>query len=61
MSALLRRLRATARLMVGQPPYEAYLDHMAQHHPEAEPMSRIAFFRNREQARYGGANGGKCC
>lgn len=61
MTGLLHRLRETARLMVGQPPYEAYLAHMAQHHPHAEPMSRIQFFRDREQARYGGANGGKCC
>ncbi|WP_103094220.1 YbdD/YjiX family protein [Novosphingobium guangzhouense] len=54
-------LRNMLRLMVGQPPYEAYLAHMARHHPEAVPMSRIEFFRNREQARYGGAGGGKCC
>jgi len=32
MSALWERLRATARLMVGQPPYDAYLAHMARHH-----------------------------
>ncbi|WP_232495702.1 YbdD/YjiX family protein [Novosphingobium kaempferiae] len=49
------------RLMVGQPPYEAYLAHMAQHHPEKTPMTRVEFFRNREQARFGGAGGGKCC
>jgi uncharacterized short protein YbdD (DUF466 family) len=60
MSALLARMREMARLMVGQPPYEAYLDHMAQHHPEAQPMSRTAFFRNREQARYGSGQG-RCC
>lgn len=57
---IVRRLLETARLMVGQPPYEVYLAHMAQHHPDAEPMSRTAFFRNREQARYG-SGGGRCC
>lgn len=57
----MRVLRAMLRLMVGQPSYEAYLAHMAQHHPDAAPMDRVAFFRNREQARFGGANGGKCC
>lgn len=61
MSELLKLLRECARLMVGQPSYEAYCDHMARHHPEAEVMDRTAFFRNREQARYGGAGGGKCC
>jgi len=61
MSALWQRLRATARLMVGQPPYDAYLAHMARHHPQTLPMTRIEYFRNREQARYGGAGGGKCC
>jgi uncharacterized short protein YbdD (DUF466 family) len=50
-----------ARLMVGQPSYDAYLTHMAHHHPERTPMDRIAFFREREQARYGGKGGGRCC
>lgn len=49
------------RLMVGQPPYEAYLAHMASRHPHVVPMDRVTFFRNREQARYGGKNGGRCC
>lgn len=57
----MRMLRNMLRLMVGQPPYEAYLAHMAQHHPEKTPMTRVEFFRNREQARFGGAGGGKCC
>jgi len=61
MTGLLARLRETARLMVGQPSYEAYLAHMAAHHPERAPMSRTAFFRDREQARYGGKGGGRCC
>ncbi|MFS0850862.1 YbdD/YjiX family protein [Novosphingobium panipatense] len=57
----MKALRAMLRLMVGQPSYDAYLAHMAQRHPHATPMSRVEFFRNREQARYGGAGGGKCC
>jgi len=61
MTGLLARLRETARLMVGQPSYEAYLAHMAAHHPERAPMSRTAFFRDREQTRYGGKGGGRCC
>lgn len=60
MRALLQRMREMALLMVGQPSYDAYLRHMAQRHPDRPPMSRVEFFRNREQARYGGG-GGRCC
>lgn len=58
--ALLRFFGETARLMVGQPSYDMYLRHMAARHPGREPMTRVEFFRNREQARYGGG-GGRCC
>jgi uncharacterized short protein YbdD (DUF466 family) len=61
MSAWLTTLRRMARLMVGVPDYDAYLRHMAAHHPERTPMSRVAFFRDRQEARYGGRNGGRCC
>lgn len=47
--------------MVGLPDYDAYLSHMAQHHPEQPAMNRVQFFRNRQEARYGGKNGGRCC
>lgn len=60
MRGLLASLRETALLMVGQPSYEIYLRHMAQRHPDRTPMDRVEFFRNREQARYGGG-GGRCC
>jgi uncharacterized short protein YbdD (DUF466 family) len=61
MSGFLTTLRQTARLMVGLPDYDAYVRHMAEHHPSAPMMDRIAFFRDRQEARYGGKNGGKCC
>ncbi|WP_176592643.1 YbdD/YjiX family protein [Sphingobium sp. EM0848] len=61
MSLFLHRLRQMARMMVGMPDYDAYLRHMADHHPESAPMDRVAFFRERQEARYGGKNGGKCC
>ncbi len=54
-------LRETALLMIGQPCYRAYCDHMAHKHPDRVPMTRVEFFRNKEQARYGGKHGGKCC
>jgi uncharacterized short protein YbdD (DUF466 family) len=47
--------------MVGLPDYDAYLAHMAAHHPDLAPMDRTAFFRDRQQARYGGKGGGRCC
>jgi len=61
MRELFRLVRETALLMVGQPDYQAYLDHMARHHPGHEPMNRVAFFRDRENTRYGGKGGGRCC
>jgi uncharacterized short protein YbdD (DUF466 family) len=61
MSGVLDMLRRTARLMVGLPDYDAYLRHMAATHPEQPVMDRIAFFRDRQEARYGGKNGGRCC
>lgn len=53
-------LAETARLMVGAPSYAAYRRHMAERHPDAEPMDEVAFFRDRQRARYGGG-GGRCC
>ena len=61
MSRFLHRLRQMARMMVGVPDYDAYLRHMRAHHPDRAPMDRTAFFRERQEARYGGKNGGKCC
>jgi uncharacterized short protein YbdD (DUF466 family) len=61
MKGLIGILRAMARLMVGQPCYDRYLSHMAEKHPERTPMTRVQFFRDREEARYGGKNGGRCC
>lgn len=58
---LLARVRETALMMVGQPSYAAYLRHMAEHHPDHAAMDPAAFFRDREQARYGGKGGGRCC
>jgi uncharacterized short protein YbdD (DUF466 family) len=61
MSALLATLRRMARAMVGMPDYDAYVRHMRDHHPDRPAMDRTAFFRDRQEAKYGGRNGGKCC
>jgi len=59
---LARCLCDGARLMVGQPSYDTYVAHMAMTHPDRTPMSRAEFFRNRQDARYGGGSGGfRCC
>ncbi|WP_311268912.1 CstA-like transporter-associated (seleno)protein [Sphingobium sp. WCS2017Hpa-17] len=61
MNGWLDIARRTARLMVGLPDYDAYLRHMAVHHPDRPAMNRTEFFRDRQEARYGGKNGGRCC
>ncbi|WP_333699403.1 YbdD/YjiX family protein [Rivihabitans pingtungensis] len=53
-------LGQAANLMVGVPDYEVYLQHMRATHPEETPMTYVAFFRERQEARYGGG-AGKCC
>ena len=54
-------LGQTAKLMVGVPDYDNYVQHMRLTHPEQTPMSHDEFFRERQDARYGGKNGGRCC
>lgn len=61
LAVLAARVRETAHLMVGMPSYAAYRLHMERHHPEGPTMSEAEFFRDRQQARYGGKNGGRCC
>jgi uncharacterized short protein YbdD (DUF466 family) len=53
----------TARLMVGVPDYETYVDHRRTHHPGKPIMSYEEFFRERQNARYtvGKGNFRGCC
>lgn len=60
IEAVGRYLGQTMRLMVGVPDYQTYLEHMSRTHPERTPMTYEEFFRERQQARYGGKLG-KCC
>ncbi len=55
-----RYMAQSLRLMVGLPDYGSYLEHMQRTHPDQAPMSYEAFFRERQQARYGSATG-RCC
>lgn len=56
-------LGQTARLMVGVPNYDTYVKHMQLTHPDKPVMNYEEFFRERQEARYGGADGrpGRCC
>jgi uncharacterized short protein YbdD (DUF466 family) len=57
-----RYLGQSMRLMVGLPEYDTYLAHMEKTHPDETPMDYEAFFRERQEARYGGAGKrGGCC
>lgn len=57
-----RYLAQSFRLMVGLPDYDAYLDHMGITHPDKPVMSYDEFFRERQDARYGGKGRlGRCC
>ena len=59
-SAMFRKLQHVARffsqgarLMVGVPDYDNYVALMARNHPGQPVMSQSAFFRERQEARYG--------
>ena len=60
---LAKSFQEGARMMVGVPSYETYLAHMAKTHPDTPVMSYGEFFRNRQDARFGGGNnsGFRCC
>jgi uncharacterized short protein YbdD (DUF466 family) len=52
-----------ARLMVGFPDYDTYVEHMKRTHPDRAAMTYPEFFRERQAARYGegGSKGFRCC
>lgn len=54
-------LGQAARLMVGVPDYDTYVQHIRLTHPEQEPMTYEEFYRDRVEARYGGKNGTATC
>ena len=55
-----RRAVQAARLLIGVPDYDTYVEHLRRHHPERPVMSYEEFFNERMQARYRGG-GGRCC
>ena len=57
---LVARALVALRAVVGAPDYARYLAHMRAKHPDATPLSREEFARERERARYEGP-GSRCC
>ena len=54
----------TARLMIGIPDYETYVQHARLTHPDRPVMTYEEFFIERQNARYGVGRGGRmfrCC
>jgi uncharacterized short protein YbdD (DUF466 family) len=61
IAVLWQRLQQSFRLMVGVPDYDNYVAHMKVTHPDQTPMTYEEFFKERQDARYGGKGGFKCC
>lgn len=63
LSRMGKYLGQAARMLVGMPDYDTYVAHMRSTHPEQTPMSYEAFFRERQDVRYGGGKGRpiRCC
>jgi uncharacterized short protein YbdD (DUF466 family) len=51
------RIAQTARLMIGIPDYETYVEHRRTCHPGDPVMTYEEFFRERQDARYAVAKG----
>ena len=60
LSRMGKYLGQAARMLVGMPDYDTYVEHMQKNHPDQPVMSYEQFFINRQEARYGGGIG-RCC
>ncbi len=62
MTHAIQRISQSMRLMVGVPDYGTYVEHMKIAHPDRSIMSYEEFFRERQEARYGGKGRmSRCC
>lgn len=61
LSKASKYLGQAAKMMIGVPDYDNYVEHMRVNHPDQTPMTYEEFFRDRQDARYGGKGGAKCC
>ena len=61
LNQLWRGAGQTARLMIGVPDYQNYVEHCRRTHPDTPPMTHEAFFRSRMEARYASKTRFGCC
>ena len=63
LSRMGKYLGQAARMLVGMPDYDTYVQHMQTQHTDQPLMSYQAFCRERQEARYGGGKGRpvRCC
>lgn len=63
LSRMGKYLGQATRMLVGMPDYDTYVAHMRDNHPDQPAMSHKEFFRERQDARYGGGKGRpiRCC
>ncbi|MCE7915190.1 MAG: DUF466 domain-containing protein [Nitrosomonas sp. PRO4] len=62
ITQVIQNIAQSMRLMVGVPDYGAYVEHMRVAHPDRSIMSYEEFFRERQEARYGGKGRmSRCC
>lgn len=57
-------LGQAARMLIGIPDYDNYVQHMKDNHPDKPVMTYNEFFSERQEARYGGSDGKggfRCC
>ena len=56
-------LGQAARMLIGIPDYDTYVQHMSDNHPDKPVMTYKEFFRERQDTRYGGSGKGgfRCC
>lgn len=60
ITKIYNQVSQSLRLMVGVPEYSQYVEHMKRVHPDRAIMSHEQFFRERQEARYGGKVS-RCC
>lgn len=61
LSRMGKYLGQAARMLVGMPDYDTYVEHMRNKHPDKPVMTYEEFFRERQEARYGGGKGRPIC
>ena len=59
VSARMARLWQFVRTLAGEQAYADYLAHLRLHHPEREPLTATAFYRQRELRKWEGIQ--RCC